>query len=120
MARKGVGVCSDFVGPPTNITGGERAVPPVLSRSAPSPDRPPSGAIAPHFVAPPVFPQGSDREAGNGAAPPLAFKNPEQKVKPRRGKDQRGGADDSLANWPTLPQPPQRGGMAHEAPKFAL
>ena len=47
LARKGVGACSGYAGPPTNIPGGEPAVPPILSRSAPSPDRPPPGAIAP-------------------------------------------------------------------------
>ena len=32
--------------------------------------------------------------------------------------EKRGVADDLLANWLTLPQPPQRGGMSHEATKI--
>ena len=55
LARKGVGACSDFVGPPTNITGGEPQVPPVLSRCAPSPDRPPPGLSPPLRRLPQTF-----------------------------------------------------------------
>ena len=52
--RQGVGACSDCVGPPTNIPGGDPAGPPVLGFA--SPDRPPLGTSPPlpAAAAPPV------------------------------------------------------------------
>ena len=45
IIKYGVGACSDYVGPPTNIPGGDPAGPPV--RAFGLPDRPPSGTASP-------------------------------------------------------------------------
>ena len=55
------------------------------------------------------------------AAPPKFHQKRKLKISAAGAHvEKRGVADDLLANWLTLPQPPQRGGMAHEATKFAL
>ena len=58
--QQGVGACHGFAVPPTNIPGGDPAGPPVLSRSAPSPDRPPGGMLSP---------------TASGSGPPLGFQH---------------------------------------------
>ena len=94
--RQGVGACSDCVGPPTNIPGGDPAGPPVLGFA--SPDRPPLGTLSPTA-------SGSGSPFSGSPAKGLFEKS--FGSKPRRGKEQRGVAGDLLANRSTLPQPPR-------------
>jgi hypothetical protein len=94
--RQGVGACSDCVGPPTNIPGGDPAGPPVLGFA--SPDRPPLGTLSPTA-------SGSGSPFSGSPAKGLFEKS--FGSKPRRGKVARGVAGDLLANRSTLPQPPR-------------
>ncbi len=73
-----MGICHGFAVPPTGLSGGEHAVPPVLSRYAPSPDRPPWGTLSPTAYGS-GSPLGLTREGRllkNALAPSPAGKSP--------------------------------------------
>jgi hypothetical protein len=109
--KQGVGACSDYVGPPTNITGGEPAVPPVLSRCAPSPDRPPPGATAPTPWLPPFLTKEVTAKSGTETAPLRLFKNQSNSSGPAGAKYSERTKVNRASGSPEKPQPPLRGGM---------
>ena len=97
MTRKGVGACSGFAGPPTDLPGGDHAGPPVLSRCAPSPGRPPLGTLSPT-----AYGSGSPFGSPMGEG---FFKR--ALAQAPQGQSGAGEDGDLLANRHRNPQPPR-------------